>query len=155
MGKLTIEDLLEIEEIKNLRIMYSHYYDGVDIPNLVGLFTDDAICEFGEAFGGDWIGKDTIRENFTKFATEEGIIHSVMHATTNPWIRLIDSDTAHGRWYLLDIITDVERENPLGLFGIYDDVYKKIDGDWKIHRTRIDFLWPRREFEGIRKDVHK
>ena len=26
----------------------------------------------------------------------------------------------------------------------YDDVYKKVDGAWKIHRTRIDFLWPNR-----------
>ena len=77
-----------------------------------------------------------------------------MHATTNPWIRLIDEDTAYGRWYLLDIITDPARENPLGLFGIYDDVYKKVDGDWKIHRTRIDFLWPQRDFTGIREDVH-
>ena len=79
---------------------------------------------------------------------------SLCHAVTNPWIRLIEDDLAHGRWYLLDIITNVERENPLGLFGIYDDVYKKVDGAWKIHRTRIDFLWPDRDFEGIRKDVY-
>ena len=151
---MTIDELLAIEEIKNLRIMYSHYYDGVDVENLVDLFTDDAICEFGENYGGDWIGKDTIRKNFTHFATNEGDVHGVMHATTNPWIRLVDEDTAHGRWYLLDLNTSVGVENPLILFGIYDDVYKKIDGVWKIHRTRIDFLWPNREFTGIRKDVH-
>jgi ketosteroid isomerase-like protein len=154
MAKLTIEDLVEIEEIKNLRPLYSHYYDGVDIDALVDLYTDDAICEFGEAFGGDWVGKETIRANFSKFAEGEGEIHSVMHAVTNPWIRLIDADTAHGRWYMLNINTTEGGENPLNMFGIYDDVYKKVDGEWKIHRTRIDFLWPRREFEGIRKDVH-
>ena len=154
MAKMTIEELLEIEEIKNLRMLYSHYYDGVEVEKLVDLFTDDAICEFGPNFGGDWVGKETIRANYDKFAREEGEIHSVMHAATNPWIRLIDEDTAYGRWYLLDIITDPARENPLGLFGIYDDVYKKVDGDWKIHRTRIDFLWPQRDFTGIREDVH-
>jgi len=154
MAKLTIEDLLEIEEIKELRMLYSHYYDADDVDNLITLFTDECICEFGPRFGGDWVGIKEIEANYRKWAAEEGIPHSVMHAVTNPWIRLIDEDTAHGRWYLLDIITDVERENPLGLFGIYDDVYKKVDGAWKIHRTRIDFLWPDRDFEGIRKDVH-
>jgi hypothetical protein len=68
-----------------------------------------------------------------------------MHAVTNPWIRLIDEETAHGRWYLLDLNTTEGAENPLILFGVYDDVYKKVAGRWLIHRTRIDFLWPRRE----------
>jgi hypothetical protein len=44
-------------------------------------------------------------------------------------------------------------ENPLTLFGIYDDVYRKVDGRWLIARTRIDFLWPRREYHGLRDAV--
>ena len=32
---MTIEELLEIEEIKNLRIMYSHYFDGGQIDDAV------------------------------------------------------------------------------------------------------------------------
>ena len=35
---MTIEELLEIEEIKNLRIMYSHYFDGGQIDALASLF---------------------------------------------------------------------------------------------------------------------
>lgn len=140
-----IEDLIEIEEIKNLRNLYSHYYDGQKVDDLVALFTDDAVCEFGPQFGGDWVGKAQIRENYTKWAFEEGLPHAVMHAVTNPWVRLIDEETAHGRWYLLDLNTTEGAENPLILFGIYDDVYKKVAGRWLIHRTRIDFLWPRRE----------
>jgi len=58
---MTVEELLEIEEIKRLRIMYSHYIDGCDIDNLTGLFCEDAVCEFGEAYGGDWVGRETIR----------------------------------------------------------------------------------------------
>ena len=41
-------------------------------------------------------------------------------------------------------------DNPLILFGVYDDVYKKVDGRWKIWRTRIDFLWPKRHYFGKR-----
>ena len=58
--------------------------------------------------------------------------------------------STNGRWYLLDLRTAEGAENPLILFGIYDDVYKKVDGQWLIHRTRIDFLWPKRHFHGYR-----
>jgi hypothetical protein len=74
-----------------------------------------------------------------------------MHSVTNPWIRLVDSTTANGRWYLHDLRTSEGADNPLILYGIYDDIYKKVFGKWRIHRTRIDFLWPQREFYGLRE----
>lgn len=63
---------------------------------------------------------------------------------------VLDDTTASGRWYLLDLHTAVGVENPLILFGIYDDSYRKVDGRWLIDRTRIDFLWPRRDVQGDR-----
>ncbi len=146
-----IQKLVEIEAIKEVRHLYSHYYDGQDVNALVDLFTDDAVCEFGPNFGGDWVGKGAIRDNFSKFAAGEGPQYGVMHAVTNPWIRLIDDELANGRWYLLDLRTTEGVENPLILFGIYDDVYRKQNGRWLIHRTRIDFLWPKREVYGPRE----
>ena len=145
-----IEQLVELEAIKNLRHLYSHYYDGRQVDKLADLFADDAVCEFGPGYGGDWVGKAEIRANFEKFATAEGEVHEVMHAVTNPWIRFVDDETANGRWYLMDLRTAERAENPLILFGIYDDVYKKIAGDWRIYRTRIDFLWPKRDYHGPR-----
>ncbi len=147
---MNIEEFLTKETIKELRIMYSHYFDGKDIDGLVGLFTEDAVCEFGPDYGGDWVGKPQIRENFSAYLGDGGPVHEVMHSVTNPWIRLIDEDTANGRWYLHDLRTKAGEENPLILYGIYDDLYKKIDGQWLIHRTRIDFLWPTRHYTGHR-----
>ncbi len=140
-----VEELAEIEAIKRLRIAYSHYFDGQQVDDLVDLFTEDAVCEFGPDYGGDWVGKDAIRANFEQWSQAEGPQYGVMHAVTNPLIRLIDDTTAHGRWYLLDLRTTEGVENPLILFGIYDDVYRKIFGQWRIQRTRIDFLWPKRD----------
>ena len=74
----------------------------------------------------------------------------MLHSVTNPWIRLIDETTANGRWYLHDLRTPEGIENPLILYGIYDDLYKKVGGKWLIHRTRIDFLWPKRQVHGLR-----
>ena len=145
-----IEDLVEIEAIKNLRYMYCHYFDGKNIDALADLFTEDAVCEFGPTYGGNWEGRSEIRENFARFSAQEGPAHAVMHAVTNPWIRLLDAKTANGRWYLLDLRTTEGVENPLILFGVYDDVYRKVADRWLIHRTRIDFLWPKREYYGPR-----
>ncbi len=149
-GTMTMEELLEKETIKELRIAYSHCFDGRDLDGLVDLFTDDAVCEFGPEFGGDWVGKEQIRTNFSGYLNSDDTLYTVLHAVTNPWIRLINESTANGRWYLQDIYTSAEQSQPVGLLGIYDDVYKKMDGVWKIHRTRIDFLWPNRHFTGTR-----
>ena len=146
-----VQRLIEIEAIKNVRNMYSHYFDGQRTDELADLFTEDAVCEFGAAFGGDWVGKAQIRSNYARFALGEGHEHSVMHAVTNPWIQLDADDRARGRWYLLDLRTTPGVDNPLILFGIYDDLYHKVAGRWLIHRTRIDFLWPRREYHGPRE----
>ncbi len=146
-----IEQLLEIEAIKQLRHLYSHHFDGQNIDALADLFTEDAVCEFGPDYGGDWVGRNQIRRNYAHFSLAEGAPFSVLHAVVNPWIRLLDDDRAHGRWYLLDLRTMEGIDNPLILFGIYDDVYRKIDGHWLIHRTRIDFLWPRRQYHEPRK----
>lgn len=147
---MTIDELLDKENIKELRIMYSHHFDGKNIDGLVDLFTEDAVCEFGPDYGGDWVGIAQIRKNFSTYAESEGLPFAVLHAVTNPWIRLIDETTANGRWYLHDLFTAEGQDNPLGIYGIYDDVYHKVDGEWKIHRTRIDFLWPKRQFYGLR-----
>ena len=139
-----IEELLELEAIRKLRVLYSHYYDGNRVDELADLFTDDAVCEFGPDYGGDWVGKAQIHANYARYTTGEGLPHNVMHAVTNQHVELIDATNARGRCYLLDLRTTEGVENPLILFGIYDDLYRKVDGAWKIHRTRIDFLWPKR-----------
>ena len=148
---MTVDQLLQIEEIRQLRVLYSHYFDGQKLEPLVELFTDDAVCEFGPDYGGDWVGKAQIRANYAKFLASEGPEHGVMHAVTNHNVTLVDPTSALGRSYLLDLRTTEGVENPLILFGVYDDLYKRVGGAWKIHRTRIDFLWPKRHYVGPRK----
>ncbi len=83
--------------------------------------------------------KEHIRARYHDFLYGSGRLeHSQMHAVANPWIRLIDEDTAYGRWYQLNLNVAPGVPNPLTLFVVYDDVSRKVDGDWKIHRTRID-----------------
>jgi hypothetical protein len=140
----TIEDLLNIHEIKNLRILYSAHFDAQEIDKLMGLLTEDVVCEFGPEYGGNWEGHETIRANFLGYMEQDDLPWRVMHAITNHMVELTGPDTAKGRCYLLDLNLEQGNKDPLYLFGVYDDLYKKIDGQWLIHRTRIDFLWPDR-----------
>jgi hypothetical protein len=148
---MTPQQLVDLEEIRTLRHLYSHYYDGGDVEGIAGLFTPDAVCEFGPDYGGDWIGRDTIQANYGRFMSRYGGIFNVMHVVTNPYIRLDGEDRAVGRWYLLDLRTAPGTENPLILFGIYDDEYKRGSDGWRIHRTRIHFLWPKRDIAPFRE----
>lgn len=38
--------------------------------------------------------------------------------------------------------------DPLGCIGIYNGLYHRVDGGWKIPRTRLDFLYPDRNITG-------
>lgn len=146
---MTVEEVIAREEILQLRSKYSHFYDANQLEELVDLFTEDAVCEWDEAHGGCWIGREEIRRNYSRcfkeFGDREWI---VMHAVTNPWIEITSPDTAEGRWFMLDFNFCGLTQDPLGCIGVYDDLYKKVDGIWKIHRTRLDFLYPDRKITG-------
>ena len=156
---MTIEELLIIEELRNLRQAYSAYYDTQDIDNLARLFTDDAVCEFGKDYGV-WRGKQEIRANYLASFQAVGTTFDALHVITNPWIKLTGKDTAHGRWYLLDLLTRQKpvtglatqggHANPLLYLGIYEDDYRKVGNEWLISHTTLHFLWPERSFEGLR-----
>lgn len=143
MSDLDLKRLLAIEEIRNLRILYSQYLDMHDLENLMRLFTQDVICDFG---AGEWHGLEEVKGAFVaaheQYDKRAQGTYPFLHATTNHWVEVISEDLAEGRCYLLDFVTGDAREEPLYLLGLYADQYKRIDGKWKIHRSRIDFAWP-------------
>jgi len=141
---MTLEELSDIEEIKSVRVRYSLYYDGGELDKLVELFCDDAVCEFPAEFGGDWRGKEQIRENFKRWVKPQGQRFSALHALANARVTLTGKDTAIGQAYLIDLHTGEELAMPVHLVGLYDDAYERTAGGWRLKRARLDVLWPRR-----------
>lgn len=142
---MTIEELLDIESIRKTRNLYSYYLDAGDLDALVDLFTEDAVCEFGPY--GVWEGKATIRANYE--VVERPMIEKggfqTLHANTNHWVELTGADTGVGRVYLIDLMLDGDADkNPMVWLGLYDEAYRKVDGKWKISRSSLQFLWPKR-----------
>jgi hypothetical protein len=143
-----LRKLLEIEKIRKLRALYSQLMDLQDIDRLADLLTEDAVCEFGPH--GTWCGRDEIRANWHGWfsnaeATGKGLPYGGFHMTTNHWIELTGPDSAIGRSYLQSVYHDPNpRVSPIGLFGMYDEDYRRSGGTWKISHCRFQIFWPSR-----------
>jgi len=141
----TLEQLNDLEQIRELRTAYSHYYDGQDIDGLCSLFAENAVCLWDDKHGGSWKGIEEIRRHYLEYFEKYPGYFSVLHAVTNHQIRLEENKTATGRCFLLDYnFLKKERPSPLGTVGVYDDVYVKTEDGWKFSRISLDFLWPER-----------
>lgn len=144
---MNIDELLEIETIKALRVRGSAYLDAGRLDDLVDLYHPDAVCEFGPY--GSWTNRSQYKENFA--AAEEPFYasgyFSNLHVVVNHVVDLTGSDSATGLVYLLDFVTgDQMREggNPLYWLGVYEEEYRRTEGDWKILRQSLNFIWPQR-----------
>lgn len=144
----TPEQVADLEDIRTLRVRYSHHYDSQDLDGLCSLFTADAICRFGACHGGEWQGLDEIRKNFSASFQKYPGYFSVLHAVTNHWVELTGPDTAVGRAFLLDYnFLFPQRSTPLGTVGVYHDIYAKTPTGWRFRQIMLDFLWPERELQ--------
>ena len=135
---LTPQQAADIIEIGQLRSSYQWYFDSCDLEGLLSIFTEDAVCDFGPF--GLWQGKEAIREGYSKNIWPPDDRFATIHNTTNPLIE-VNGDTAIGKWFLLDHILGPAGESPLKIIGTYNDEFRRVDGQWKISRTRIDFVW--------------
>lgn len=139
-----LKGLLDREEIRNLRTLYAHHLDSNNIQALDQVFSADAVVEVTV---GKMEGIDAIRtgldDAFKLYDRDHRGSYPFMHAITNHWVQLTGPDTAEGRCYLIDFETATKPDpNPLLLLGLYADEYKRIDGQWRITRTRLDVVWP-------------
>lgn len=138
-----LRELMDKEKIRKLKQQYSHLMDSGQVEALANIFTEDAVCEFGPEYG-NWEGRETIRANY--HGVFDAMAHfGVMHHITNHYIDITGADSATGRSYLIDVATTVEAsEQPIVWFGVYDEIYQKLNGQWLIKKCSLQFLWPQR-----------
>jgi ketosteroid isomerase-like protein len=142
-----LQELSDLEDLRNLRLDYTHHFDAGRLDALLALFTDDAVTDFGPF--GVWSGHDEMRRGWSPYFASRGSnqgYHFGRHVCTNPQLH-IDGDTATGNWFLIDISyyahgSSVPRPDPVVLYGTYEDHYRRVDGQWRITRTTLHFHWP-------------
>jgi ketosteroid isomerase-like protein len=141
---LRLRTLLEVEAIRQLRIDYSLAMDLRDLNELIKLFCDDALCEYGPY--GSWEGKQVILDNYRlTFSGDLEAPFTSLHINTNHNVEILSDSHATGQCYLTDIVTHkAPEENPILWFALYDEEYRKEDEQWKFSRTSLQFFWPER-----------
>lgn len=136
--EITAETLVELRRVEQLKYDYCWAYDDGDLDRLVGLFTEDAVCEMG--FFGTWRGREELREGYGDLMAATGIPGSRRHAVAQPQLE-VDGDVAAGRWTVLDFRTEAGLAQPVRIVAVARDRYHRIDGTWLIAHSALDVQW--------------
>src|SRR4051812_32125023 len=95
-----LRKLLEIEKVRKVVTLYSHYMDGRKWKELSELYTEDAVGAWGPY--GTWNGRAAIYKALVD-AHQGRVPYDGFHITTNAWVDLTGADTAVSRTYLTDM----------------------------------------------------
>ena len=131
-------DLEAIELIKQLKARYFRFLDTRNLEGLKTVFTEDGGIHYKsttyEHKKNGWDEMEAFfKESFTE--TQFGI-----HNGHHPEIT-VTGDTATGLWYLQDLFVNLEHKVTVQGSAIYEDKYRKVDGEWKIEFSFYDRLF--------------
>lgn len=132
----TLQQLSDLEEIKQVKHRYFRGIDTADWPLLEGMFTEDVDVEY---IGGDYRVGLKGRENMIVFLANS--FHSgcqAMHHGHMPEITFTGPDSAEAIWQLEDIFIDHDKQEHTYGTAIYRDAMVREDGAWKIARSVYD-----------------
>jgi uncharacterized protein (TIGR02246 family) len=133
------EDRAEIEDLMS-RYLFAIDYN--DWDSYVETFAPDGVLEFAS---GTSKGRDAIRKNVTDFAagigkfyhTEDGKPAKLRHVVLQSMIR-IQGDRAWGRTLWLEMANHGPKDTmKMGTYGIYEDEFKKTNGEWLISKRNV------------------
>ena len=127
-----MNELLEIEKIKQLKARYFRALDTNDWELFGSTLAEDCVARYS---GGKYAFDS--REATVAFMSENmsGPNFLSMHHGHHPEIEISSETTATGVWYLQDMVLDLNSNFRLYGAGIYADEYRKVDGEWQISKT--------------------
>jgi len=147
----TLEDLLDIHAIHELKHRYLRCLDQKAWDELETCLTEDATASYG---GGavQLDGRAAILEFLTSSMGSTGMLTS--HRGSQPEIDLVGPADATGTWALEDVVIHQDFGVTIHGASFYEDRYVKVDGAWRIRATgyqrTYEEIWPRASLEGLR-----
>lgn len=142
MSEDSIQHLLDIEAIKQLKARYFRTMDTKDWSGFKAVFASDARMIVPEG-GVDLTGNQTIADTISGFL--QGA--TTTHHGHMPEIQITGANTANGIWAMFDYVQfpGLDGQSGMGLqgYGHYHEEYVREDGEWKIAlleltRLRVD-----------------
>ena len=131
-------DLHELEAIKQLKYRYIRCLDLKLWDEMSDCFTEDATSAYS---GGKYAFSG--RSQILAFLVQAlGPSHMVTaHRVHQPEIELTSPTTARGVWALDDVVIDTRGGFTIRGAAVYEDVYVKLDGVWKIRSTGYERIF--------------
>ena len=133
-----LQQLLEIEAIRQLKYRYQRSVDQHDWDGLADCFADNAVCAYADG-AYTFTGPDAIIGFLRSVMDRESLLSS--HHVHHPEIALTSDSTATGVWALHDTVIDQDQDTYYEGAAYYHDEYVKQDGQWKIAETSYRRVW--------------
>lgn len=122
----------DIESIKQLKYRYFRLLDQKRFDDLEQLLLPECTASYHNGRYGNPDRATTLA--FLRAYMSRTTLLS-LHQGHHPEIELVSDTEATGRWYLHDIVIDLEEKTRLEGNGFYEDRYRKVDGHWFISHT--------------------
>ena len=143
-----IKRLEDIEEIKKLKHKYCYTVDAHDLEGIVSVFADDAKADYGPL--GLYEGKAEVRRFFSEVVV--GVLPFYVHMVHNGSIE-VNGDEAEGKWYFEVPANHKPSDKAVWIQGIYDEKYKRVNGEWKIAVMDCTFIYMTPYDKGWKEDL--
>ncbi len=128
-----VQRLVDIEDIKILKLRYARYCDdNYDPDGIASCFTADGVWD-----GGLFGHAETQEGIKTFFTATPSIVSFAVHYTTNPIIE-VAGDTATGTWYLWQPMVLVAEQQAMWLSAHYHERYRRENDGWLIEHLKLD-----------------
>lgn len=147
---MTLDDLIELEQIKRLKYRYLRCLDQKLFDEIEQCFAPEATASYG---GGAYTfeGRDAIMEFLRGAMATTSMLTS--HRCHHPEIDFVSAAEATGIWALEDVVVLTDMEITIRGAAFYEDRYAKRDGMWQIthtgYRRTYEELVPRGSISGL------
>jgi SnoaL-like domain len=131
----TIEQLWDIEQIKQLKARYFRFLDTKDWDSFAQLFTDDCVHHLPQESAKPVLTNDEYLRDL-KIQLGNGV---TTHHGHMPEITLLSETEAEGIWAMFDYVQVEPPGGPVSIkgYGHYFETYRKgPDGAWRISSKR-------------------
>jgi hypothetical protein len=134
-----VQQLLDIEAIKQLKHAYFRCLDTANLEELASLFHEEVLVHFvGGSYEWKVQGRQAYVDNIRQAFNSRAVGH---HNGHQPEIEILSATEARGVWYLADHMWLLDHRACTTGSALYWDRYEKVQGRWLIRETRYERLY--------------
>ena len=129
--------LEDIEAIRQLKARYLNACDRQDPEAVRDCFAEGEVIIDMSYFGHCENRDEFVDGIFVPRGCHEHVLD--MHHCANPEIEILDAENARGVWSLNYRNINTQDLTVTLISALYHDEYRKIDGQWKVSRSRTEY----------------